>query len=200
MNIPEWCNHPPSLLLLEKWPWWAWPIPQSGCRRNSSAMKHLLCFTGLGCFTPHRCPCPLTFPPTTPGCDNARCGEGPISPGRLKWRSSHGYLSPQLFVWNLLCFLWLTPQGDTPASNAPSNIQLSKSVTQSLTCTFFVKQTSCWIQSTKKSSAVIQLRFSTLLWANKQSWRCIHNNCIVAVIRLWTRLQVRQTFHGAQNN
>lgn len=126
----------------------AWPIWQSGCRRN--AMEH----SASQNWTPSHptgvlWPGPLLSSHHTGAVIMQDGGKSLLAPsGRLKWYHFHDYLSPYLFVWNMLCFLSLTPQGDTPARNVPSNIQLSKPVTQSLTCIVFVKQTSCCIRST----------------------------------------------------
>lgn len=69
----------------------------------------------------------------------------------------------QSFLYEMCCvFSYWHLRGDTPASNAPSNIPLSKSVTQSLTCIFFfLKKPSCWIRSTNpRGDTTPQLLFT----------------------------------------
>lgn len=153
VNIPKRCNHTPSLCCC-----WknnldplTWSIPQSGCRRNSNAMDNFLFFPDLSSFPPHRCPvawAPAFFPPHR-GCDNARWGEEPIS----TTQQAQMILFPWLFVTIASCmkyvvFSLIDTSGGHSSQQCSLQHSILKSVTQSLTCVFFVKQTSCWIRST----------------------------------------------------
>lgn len=107
----------------------AWPIRQFGCRRNSNAMEHFLCFTELNSFTPHRHPVawsPAFLPPHR-GCDNARWGEEPVS---TIWQAQM-IPFPWLFVTIAFCMKYVMfSLIDTSGGHSSQKCSLQHSIIQ----------------------------------------------------------------------